>query len=95
MRRSSGGLPRRRWRAVVMVLGLAVGATRFVAPAEARPLAWAEAVTASPWQALWGWVESWLGSFEKEGGAMDPNGLASPAPPPVLDQAGGGMDPHG
>lgn len=95
MRRWSGGGPRRRWAAAVLALTLTAGATRFVAPAEARPLAWAEAVAVSPWQALWGWVERWLGGFEKEGGAMDPNGLASPAPPPVMDQAGGGMDPHG
>ena len=45
---------------------------------------------------LWTWVSSVFGSWSKEGGTMDPNGLQRQYPPPgSTSDAGSTMDPDG
>ena len=63
---------------LALVLLLLASATVQALPLRARP-------PAGPLDHLWTWVSSVLGSWSKEGGMMDPDGL----------EAGSTMDPNG
>ena len=89
-------------RSLVLALVLLLLASAAV---QARPLR--SHPPASRLGDLWTWVSSVLGSWSKEGGMMDPNGLKAgsdmdpdglqrQAPPPdTTSESGGMMDPDG